>query len=257
MPNGEERTRSGNVVHPVAVTAAVGVLGWLVLATAALLLGWLVSHVVVGSTLGHGDADVARWFADRRTEGWNTASLVGSWFAETVTVFIVVAIALVALAIKRAWPQFGLLVVAMCAEGATYVVCTYVISRNRPAVPRLEDLINSDSYPSGHTAAAMALYGSICVIVWSLTRSRAWRTVSMLLAVLAPLIVATSRVYRGMHNVTDVCSGMLIGAGCILVGYVAVRAGSAAAQHARPDVDSERSSASGAAASSLHQGVLA
>jgi membrane-associated phospholipid phosphatase len=47
------------------------------------------------------------------------------------------------------------------------------------------------------------------------------------------LIVATSRVYRGMHNVSDVVCGLLIGFGCILVGYVAVRAGLAAAhEHA-------------------------
>ena len=75
--------------------------------------------------------------------------------------FVVIAIALVVLAIKRAWPQFGLLAIAMAAEGGVYVTATYVISRNRPAVPRLEDLILADSYPSGHTAAAMALYGSL------------------------------------------------------------------------------------------------
>ena len=149
----------------------------------------------------------------------------------------VIAIALVVLAFKRAWPQCGLLVIAMAAEGGVYVTATYVISRNRPAVPRLEDLIQADSYPSGHTAASMALYGSLCIIVWSLTRNRVWRALFLALAIVGPLIVATSRVYRGMHNATDVICGLLIGAGCITVAYIAVRAGLAAAHRRRLERD--------------------
>ena len=235
----EERTRSDNHVHPVVVTAVVGFLGWLVLAALAIGLGALVTHFVVGHSLGHGDLDIARWFAERRTDTWNSVSKVGTYFGETVTVFAVIVITLVVLAIKRAWPQAGLLIVAMAAEGGVYVTATYVISRNRPAVPRLEDLIVADSYPSGHTAAAMALYGSLCIIVWSLTRSRLWRGLFLALAILGPLIVATSRVYRGMHNATDVICGLLIGAGCITVGYVAVRAGLEAAHRRRVDADPE------------------
>jgi membrane-associated phospholipid phosphatase len=126
----------------------------------------------------------------------------------------------------------------MAAEGGVYVTATYVISRNRPAVPRLEDLIVTDSFPSGHTAASMALYGSLCIIVWSLTRGRVWRALFLALAIVGPLVVATSRVYRGMHNTTDVICGLLIGAGCITVGYVAVRAGLAAAHRRRLATDS-------------------
>jgi undecaprenyl-diphosphatase len=229
----EERTTSDNRVHPVVVTAVVGFLGWLVLAALAIGLGALVTHFVVGHSLGQGDLDVARWFAERRTDTWNSISKVGSYFGETVTVFVVIAIALGVLAFKRAWPQCGLLIVAMAAEGGVYLTATYFISRNRPAVHRLEDLILADSYPSGHTAAAMALYGSLCIIVWSMTRSRLWRALFLALAILGPLIVATSRVYRGMHNPTDVICGLLIGFGCITVGYVAVRAGLASARRGR------------------------
>jgi len=235
----EERARSDIRVHPVVATAAVGFLGWVVLTALALGLGVLVTHAVVGHSLGHGDLDVARWFAERRTDTWNTWSKVGSYLAETITVFAVVTIAVVVLALRRAWPQLGLLAVAMASEGGVYLVCTYVISRNRPAVPRLEDLIHNDSYPSGHTAASMALYGSLCIVVWSFSRSRAWRGLFLALAVVGPLIVATSRLYRGMHNVTDVVCGLLIGGGCIVVGYVAVRAGLAAAhQRAMDEPDS-------------------
>jgi undecaprenyl-diphosphatase len=235
----EEDATSDIRSHPVVVTAVVGVLGWIVLAALTLGLGALITHFVVGHALGRNDLDVARWFAHRRTDTWNTLSHVGSYFAETVTVFAVLAITLGVLAARRAWPQCGLLVVSMAAEGGVYLVATYFVSRNRPAVPRLEDLIVSDSFPSGHTAAAMAMYGSLCIIVWSLTRARFWRAVFLLMAIVCPLIVGTSRVYRGMHNVTDVVSGLLIGAGCVAVGCTAVRAGSAA-EHRRAEAEARQ-----------------
>jgi undecaprenyl-diphosphatase len=232
MDTREESPRSDTRLHPIVAALAVAIAGYLVVAAMALALGALVTHFVVGHGLGRNDLDIARWFADRRTPTWNDLSLVGSYFAETVTVLVILAIALITLAIRRNWPQFGLLVVSLSVEAAVYATATYFVSRNRPAVPRLEDLIVSDSFPSGHTAAAVALYGSLAIVVWSLTRNPWWRDISIVLAFLAPIIVGTSRVYRGMHNPTDAICGALIGAGCVVVGYLSVRAALAEA-HAR------------------------
>ena len=236
MDTREKRRTSGNSLHPVVATLGIAIAGYVVLAALALALGALVTNFVVGHGLGRDDLDIARWFADRRTPTWNDLSVVGSYFAETVTVLVILAIALVVLAIRRNWAQFGLLVVSLSVEAAVYATATFVISRNRPAVPRLENLIVADSYPSGHTAASVALYGSLAIVVWSLTRNRWWRGITIVLAFLAPIIVATSRVYRGMHNPTDVICGALIGAGCVAVGYVAVRTGLADAHERRVEV---------------------
>ena len=100
----------------------------------------------------------------------NDLSLVGSAFAETATVLVSVAIVLIVLAVKRHWPLFGFVALTLMLEGGVYAAATYAISRNRPAVPRLEDLIVTDSFPSGHTAAAVALYGSLAIVVWAETR---------------------------------------------------------------------------------------
>ena len=222
-------------MHPIVATVFIAIVGFLVVAGFALVLGAMVTHYVVGHSLGRGDHDVAQWFADRRTPTWNDLSLVGSYVAETATVLVILAVALIVLAVRRNWPQFGLLVVSLSVEAGVYVVATYFITRSRPAVPRLENLIVADSFPSGHTAASVALYGSLAIVVWSLTTNRFWRGLFIALAVVAPIVVATSRVYRGMHNPTDVISGALIGAGCVLVGYVSVRAGLADAHDRRID----------------------
>jgi undecaprenyl-diphosphatase len=43
-----------------------------------------------------------------------------------------------------------------------------------------------------------------------------------------PLLVALSRMYRGMHHPTDVAAGALWGVGSILVAIMAARAATAA-----------------------------
>jgi membrane-associated phospholipid phosphatase len=213
------------VVRPVVATVAVAFACYVALVAIALTLGALVTHYVVGGAIGRADLDVARWFADQRTTVGNDLSRVGSGLGETVTVVVGALVLLTVTAVRRHWPLFGFLAVAFALEPLVYLVTTYVISRDRPAVPRLEHLIVSDSFPSGHTAAAVVLYGSIAVLVWAETRRTVWRTVTIVLVVVGPLVVATSRVYRGMHNPTDVLAGALLGAGCLAAGYVAALAG--------------------------------
>ena len=62
---------------------------------------------------------------------------------------------------------------------------------------------NTPSFPSGHSAAAMA--GAVSL-------ARVWPQARWVLAVLAALI-AYSRIYVGVHFPSDVLGGLLLGAG--------------------------------------------
>jgi undecaprenyl-diphosphatase len=210
-------------LRPVGAAAAAALSGYVVLCLAAIGLGWFVTHVVADGAVGRGDADIARWIAEHRTPLRNDLSLVGSYLAETVTVLSIILVVLVTLALRREWPFVAFVAMTMALEGAVYLAVTAAVTRDRPSVPRLEDLIVSDSFPSGHTAAAVALYGSLAVVVCAKTRRPAWRGAALTTAVVAPVVVASARVYRGMHYPTDVISGALIGAACVVVGYLAVR----------------------------------
>ena len=57
------------------------------------------------------------------------------------------------------------------------------------------------------------------------TRNRAVRFVFGVIAVAAPLAVAASRAYRGMHYPIDVIAGILLGLAAIVVVGAAMRAG--------------------------------
>jgi len=134
--------------------------------------------------------------------------------------------------VRRRWRIAAFVVAAILVEAATYRVASLIVHRERPGVPRLDHLPANQSFPSGHVAASLAVYGGLALLVTSATRERgrgaaiaAW-----VLALLLVAVVASSRMYRGMHHPLDVASGLLIGSGAIVVAVLAARASGVAAE---------------------------
>ena len=73
-----------------------------------------------------------------------------------------------------------------------------------------ESLPPTSSFPSGHTAASLALYGALAIIAVREARAGWLRGVAVTLAVLVPICVAFARMYRGMHYPTDTMGGALL-----------------------------------------------
>ena len=77
-----------------------------------------------------------------------------------------------------------------------------------PPVHRLESLPANASFPSGHIAATVALYGGPAAPARFAGRSVAGPgSLSWLLAVAFPLFVGSARMYRGMHHLLDSAGG--------------------------------------------------
>lgn len=74
----------------------------------------------------------------------------------------------------------------------------------------------TSSFPSGHTAAAVCLFGGIAVIVCRATAAW-WRYLVVALAVVLVLAVATSRLYRGAHYPTDDLGALVLAVPWLLV----------------------------------------
>ena len=160
----------------------------------------------------------------RETSPLTDASAVGSGLAETLVVITAGLVLSAILLAKRAWQLLGLVVLSLVIEVTVYAAVTAVIHRQRPIVEQLEQRRQGASFPSGHTAAAFVLYFSIAAVVAVYASRTVWRRVAWVAVVLVPVIVAVSRIYRGMHNPTDAVAGLIMGIGSVVVALTAVRA---------------------------------
>jgi membrane-associated phospholipid phosphatase len=196
--------------------------GGLVLYLALAGVGLLITHVLAGSWLVRSDQRVSRWFAERRTPTLDTLTHYGTLLSETITAIVLsVVLVLVLRWWLGRWRESIGVAVAILGELFVFLLVTNTVDRPRPPVPRLDVAPPTSSFPSGHTAAAIALYGCLAVI---LLRQMATRWLAWLIAVLCfcvPVIVGVSRVYRGMHYPSDVFFGAL-GGGIWLVITVLV-----------------------------------
>ncbi len=142
---------------------------------------------------------------------------------------ILVALIAIVFAIQRRWRIAAFAVFVLVVESATYRVTSLVVPRDRPHVHRLEDLPANASYPSGHTAASIAVYAGLVLLLTSAIPNRKLRIAAWVMAIVLPLFVAFSRMYRGMHHPLDVAGGALVGVGAVVVLLFACRAAEAAA----------------------------
>jgi membrane-associated phospholipid phosphatase len=216
--------------HPAAAFFAALLAGFAVLAGLSILLGLFVTDVLVGA-LGFGgpDESFVESLAGDRSGFLNTASEVGSTVGGAPLLPILVGLIAIACAFLRKWLLAAFAFFVLTVESATYRVTSLAVPRHRPTVHRLEDLPVNASYPSGHTAAAIAVYAGLVLLVTSRIRRRGVRYAAWGAAVLLPLFVAMSRMYRGMHHPLDVAGGLLVGVGAILVLLFACRAAGAVA----------------------------
>lgn len=209
---GRARTRD-RAASVLARLLAVAVLLWAALCG----IGYLLTHAPGATSFEHSDGAIDRWLASHRSAPWNDITHWLTYGAETITVIVVGLVLFVALRLYlHRWRESLFLLATLAGEVTIFVCTTLIIDRERPPVAHLDSAPPTSSFPSGHTAAAVCLYGAIAIITVSTSRRTWLRAAAVLVAVLAPCCVGFARLYRGMHYPSDVAGGALL-AVCWLV----------------------------------------
>ena len=232
------------------------------LAAAVVLWGALIGlGVLVTDVLGlvqQLDAAVVSWFAGIRTQTLTTAATLAGHLGGTLGIIAVLLVAVpVALAVTRRWRPPLFLLVAVVGETALFLATVAVIDRSRPDVPHLTPgLPPTSSFPSGHVAAALATYGAIALLAHAWGRGWLPRLL-VVWALVAPLAVALSRLYRGVHYPSDVLASILFASAWLAACWFTLRPAGTADRGRTPEAASEgpaiTPSAEGGAAGRAHR----
>lgn len=219
--------------HPALVFFLAALAGFLLLAAASILLALFVVHVLVsngGLGLEGTDESFNDTLAEHRTGALTTLAEIGSQVGGAPVLPILVGIVALVCAYFRQWLIAAFAVFVLAVESATYRVTSIAVPRDRPSVQRLEQLEVDASYPSGHTAASIAVYAGLVLLLTTRFTSSLKKALAWTAAILVVTFVAFSRMYEGMHHPLDVAGGVFVGIGAILVLLFACRAAGAATE---------------------------
>jgi membrane-associated phospholipid phosphatase len=219
--------------HPALVFFLAMLAGFLLLATVSVLLALFVVHVLVsngGLGLEGADESFNDTLAKNRTGTLTTLAEIGSQVGGAPVLPVIVGVVALVCAYFRHWLIAAFAVFVLAVESATYRVTSMLVPRERPSVQRLEQLEVDASYPSGHTAASIAVYSGLVLLLTTRFTSSLKKALAWTAAILLATFVAFSRMYEGMHHPLDVAGGVLVGIGAILVLLFACRAAGAAAE---------------------------
>ncbi|WP_104523018.1 phosphatase PAP2 family protein [Blastococcus atacamensis] len=124
------------------------------------------------------------------------------------------------LARRRAWRTMAWAVLAAGLVAPVTAVLKDLFGRIRPPFADGGARLESLSYPSGHSSGIVALVTVASVLAWpwlTATARRTWLAVGVLLVVL----VGLTRMWLGVHYLSDVLGGWALGLSwCLLVAVV-------------------------------------
>lgn len=194
-----------------------------VLTIGAWAFGAIAEEMAEGDT-ATSDQRVADWLHGRATDPLTDVFRAFTWTGNGAFLAIVVALAAVLLW-RRSYATDALFVVFafVGAEVITFGM-KQGFRRERPFFQDPLATATSYSFPSGHSLVSLAVYGSIAIVVARHAPSRRVAGAVICLAAAWILAIGFSRLYLGVHFVTDVVAGLAAGAAWLALLYLALEA---------------------------------
>ena len=186
-----------------------------------LVVGVLLGMVDGGWGFAAWDDAVAEWGSRHAT---SVSTEVLDWVTDlgSTALLAVIVVAVGTYDAVQRRNLHGMLFLTVVAVGVVAInnLLKWIVDRQRPNVPHLVETSGS-SFPSGHASAAAATWLAV-VLVITRDRSRRGRFVAAAIAVLISVGVAASRVLLGVHWLTDVIAGLVVGWGWFLLATTLV-----------------------------------
>jgi len=170
------------------------------------------------------DDPVHDWFVRHRVEGLNaTVVLITNVVSPFGTTVLAIVLATVLAWRTRSWVPALIVFIGPAVAGLLVRLSKLLTPRSRP--PQIDQVVLTvePSFPSGHVAGAVSLYGCVVVVIligFFGPVSRLTAVLVVAVAVFLSLVVIGTRLYLAVHWFTDVTASVLL-AGVVVAGTLA------------------------------------
>lgn len=183
--------------------------------------GWLLHEVTTHGPFTKLDASAAEWLHARLVH--NHAAVIAmqavSFTGKPVFLFFLVGLPVVWLWRNGARKLVIFLLVVSLGGSAIDTAVKVLVGRPRPRLDEPIATAFGKSFPSGHSMSSLICYGALLVVFLPLVPRR-WRVVTIVATASWVLAVGFSRLALGVHFLSDVLGGYVLGAAW-LIGSIA------------------------------------
>jgi undecaprenyl-diphosphatase len=156
------------------------------------------------------------------TEFFATMSTIGGPFGVAATL---VAVAVI-LFVKHRYRWLIYLAVTAGGGALLNLELKHHFARTRPAIAEMLRRAHGFSFPSGHAMGSTVAYGALAYLAMRVLKRWRWKSAALAFSVTFVAAVAASRVYLGVHWISDVGAGITAGTvwvACTTVAYETLR----------------------------------
>jgi membrane-associated phospholipid phosphatase len=173
------------------------------------------------------DRPTLGWVVEHRTPAWSAFLAAITTLGNTAVVATTTIVVVAGLLLARRWVGAGQVALAQVGAGTLVAVGKVAVGRQRPPEATRLAVEATLSFPSGHALGTIVLALTLVSLVWRSAGRRWLRWLAVSVATLLVLGVGVSRVYLGVHWVTDVLGGWLAGGAwatvCLVASVLLVR----------------------------------
>jgi membrane-associated phospholipid phosphatase len=197
-------------------------IGAALMLVAAWLFAGIAGDVASGAAITTLDVALAGWFHRHASQGFTVVMLAITWMHSVPGIAVLALLFGARLYLHRAWYWLLALVLSVPGGMLLNVAFKHVFQRARPHFDDPLLTLSTYSFPSGHTASATVLYGLLACWLAAHARSRRSALLAAAGAVAAVALVALSRMYLGVHYLSDVLAAAAEGSAWLAVCVTAV-----------------------------------
>ena len=184
--------------------------GVAVMLGASWLFGGIAEDVVTGDPLTLVDVWLAQWLHAHADPQVTRFMLIVSRLHDPWVLSLVMLCLAAALLYRRNWVWLLSVLLAIPGGMLLNVLVKQAFQRARPTFDDPVLTLLTYSFPSGHAVGATLFYGVLATML--VTRAKTWRlrSVIVLTALAMVALVAFSRIYLGVHYLSDVLGGFAV-----------------------------------------------
>jgi len=134
---------------------------------------------------------------------------------------VIGAIVGIILAIRRRWRWLIYLAITCGGGIALNEWLKHYFARARPALAEALRQAHGYSFPSGHAMGSTMVFGALAYLATRVLTRWRWKSAAIALACALVCSVALSRVYLGVHWISDIAAGITAGTTWVVVTTVA------------------------------------